>query len=237
MTATDHIRYAEWDAAYVLGALSPAERHEFESHLEDCERCRAAVAELGALPGLLGRLDAARAFAVLDDAADEDSSVGPPADLVARIERAERSGRLRRLLGTVTGLAAAAAIAAVLAVVLPSVLAPATSPAVAADLAPVSDGVQVQASVELTPVGWGTRIDMDCAYRPTGGGADVAYGPVEYAMWVIDRDGVETALSTWNSTAGSDVAVSAGTSLALVDIAEIEVRTVSGDQVLLAAEL
>ena len=33
--------YAEWDAAYVLGALSPAERLEFEGHLSGCGRCRA----------------------------------------------------------------------------------------------------------------------------------------------------------------------------------------------------
>ena len=46
MTATDHTRYAEWDAAYVLGALSPAERREFEEHLDECEKCRAAVTEL-----------------------------------------------------------------------------------------------------------------------------------------------------------------------------------------------
>ena len=26
-------KFAQWDAAYVLGALSPAERREFEEHL------------------------------------------------------------------------------------------------------------------------------------------------------------------------------------------------------------
>ncbi len=36
----DHARFAEWDSAYVLGALSPAERREYEEHLETCETCR-----------------------------------------------------------------------------------------------------------------------------------------------------------------------------------------------------
>jgi RNA polymerase sigma-70 factor (ECF subfamily) len=35
-------RFAEWDGAYILGALSPAERHEFEDHLVDCDSCAAA---------------------------------------------------------------------------------------------------------------------------------------------------------------------------------------------------
>ena len=42
----DHARFAEWDAAYVIGALSPADRREFEAHLDSCERCMRAVAEI-----------------------------------------------------------------------------------------------------------------------------------------------------------------------------------------------
>lgn len=236
MTAADHARYAEWDAAYVLGALSPAERREFESHLQACKACRAAVAELGALPGLLGRLDAARGFALLDDEAAQPAA-GPPAELVARIERADRARRRRRRFGTGVALAAAAAVAAVLALVLPPILAPSASPAVAAELRPVGDGVPVEADVALTPLAWGTRIDMRCGYHPPPAGADGPYGPVEYAMWIVGRDGEETALSTWRSSAGSEVAVSAGTALDLADIAQIEIRSVAGDQVLLATEL
>jgi anti-sigma-K factor RskA len=38
---------------YVLGALEPAERADFEEHLAGCERCQAEVAELRGLPALL----------------------------------------------------------------------------------------------------------------------------------------------------------------------------------------
>ncbi len=38
--------YAMWDAAYVLGALPDADRHEFETHMAGCASCRDAVAEL-----------------------------------------------------------------------------------------------------------------------------------------------------------------------------------------------
>ena len=49
--------YAMWDAAYVLGSLSAADRREFETHLAGCPSCREAVAELGGVPALLSQLD------------------------------------------------------------------------------------------------------------------------------------------------------------------------------------
>ena len=52
----DHPRFADWDSAYVLGALSPAERREYEEHLETCETVPSIVAELPPIPGLLARL-------------------------------------------------------------------------------------------------------------------------------------------------------------------------------------
>jgi anti-sigma-K factor RskA len=40
MTTSDHNRWSENLAAYMLGALEPEEATEFERHLEGCERCR-----------------------------------------------------------------------------------------------------------------------------------------------------------------------------------------------------
>jgi carotenoid cleavage dioxygenase-like enzyme len=45
--------YEIWDAAYVLGALSDADRGEFEAHMAGCESCREAVAELAGMVPLL----------------------------------------------------------------------------------------------------------------------------------------------------------------------------------------
>jgi len=111
----DHARYSEWDAAYVLGSLSPAERREFETHLETCDRCSAAIAELAALPGLLGRLTPAQGMAVLDE---ERAEPGPAPDLIARITSLDKHRRRRRarLFG---GLAAAALLVAATAVAVP----------------------------------------------------------------------------------------------------------------------
>ena len=53
----DNDRYATWDAAYVLGSLSAADRREFEAHMATCAGCREAVGDLSGVPALLSRLD------------------------------------------------------------------------------------------------------------------------------------------------------------------------------------
>jgi carotenoid cleavage dioxygenase len=68
--------HAQWDAAYVLGALSDAERREFEAHMVGCSACRTAVADLTGLPPLLSLLDYDQVSGV--DAADLASATAPP---------------------------------------------------------------------------------------------------------------------------------------------------------------
>jgi hypothetical protein len=41
------------DASYVLGALTPTERREFQRHLVHCSRCRASVRQLTRVQWLL----------------------------------------------------------------------------------------------------------------------------------------------------------------------------------------
>ena len=48
--------FAHEDAAYVLGALSSAERAAFQEHLAGCAECSQAVRRLSGLPGLLSRV-------------------------------------------------------------------------------------------------------------------------------------------------------------------------------------
>ncbi len=91
-----HAHYADWDAAYVLGSLSPAERREFETHLEGCERCRAVGrANCRVCPVCSAELDAvtrprtARADRRRVCRVRRRRSPPLPADLVARIERRE----------------------------------------------------------------------------------------------------------------------------------------------------
>jgi anti-sigma-K factor RskA len=233
-----HTRYADWDGAYVLGALSPAERHEFETHLEQCERCRAAVAELTPLPGLLARLDDERAEALLEtplldgyqDLPEGALPQGPSPQLLDLV-RLEDHRRRRRRGRIGLALAAAAAIVAA-AVVAPLGFARLATPAPQTlALQEVSD-VPLSASVKLTPVEWGTRLELDCSYAESTDGAGTAWS---YGLYVTGDDGTTSELSTWKIEPGSDAQISAGTELALADIQSVEIRPVGSDDVLLRA--
>ena len=79
-------RYADWDAAYVLGSLSAADRQEYEGHLAQCPSCREAVAELAGMPGLLAQVPAGEALAL--GFPDEELLLArPPASLMPALPR------------------------------------------------------------------------------------------------------------------------------------------------------
>ena len=89
-------RFATWDAAYVLGALSPAERREYEEHLAGCPACQAAVSELAGLPGLLAQVppeDAALLAAAPARGARRRSAAGPAGPDAGEASSARRLDR------------------------------------------------------------------------------------------------------------------------------------------------
>jgi hypothetical protein len=231
----DHAAYTDWDGAYVLGALSPTERREFERHLEICDRCRQSLGELSGMPGLLGRVEPERAFALLDVEAAAPAPTPPaPVDLVERIERAERRRRTRRLR-IVSAIAAVAVVAA--AVTVPTVIAAQPHPDVAVALAKTTAS-PLSAEVQLTNVAWGTRIEMHCAYGTRNDWADPSdEGSWDYALWVVDRDGQASQVSTWKATSGSQVRLTAATAVPLDRIASVQVRSAATGDVLLAKRL
>jgi anti-sigma factor RsiW len=74
---------ADWDAAYVLGALSPDDRRSYETFLTENPGHAAAVAELAELPGILATLGCDEALALIG--VDGDCSAG-----AARWQRSKR---------------------------------------------------------------------------------------------------------------------------------------------------
>ena len=98
--------YSHHDGAYVLGALTPTDRQQFESHLAGCPACARAVQELAGLPGLLSRVDPA----LLETPPDP---VPLPATLLPRLVAAVRRDQFRRTWRTVVAAAAAVVVAAV----------------------------------------------------------------------------------------------------------------------------
>lgn len=232
---TNHARYAEWDGAYVLGALAPAERHEYEKHLEQCERCRASVAELTSMPGLLARLGAERAQGLLDDIPDsilEGTVQAGPSPQLLDLVRLEDHRRARRRARSVLGLAAAAAIIAA-AIAIPLVIARLAAPAPQTLALEEVVDVPLIASVTLTPSEWGTRLDLSCSYTQLSqDGAGTAWS---YGLYVTAADGTTSELSTWKVEPGSKAQISAATALELADIQTVEIRPIGSDEVLLRA--
>ena len=227
-------RFATWDAAYVLGALSPVERREYEEHLAGCAACQAAVAELAGMPGLLAQVPpedaallAAAPVEVLDD--------GPPPDLLAKIRG--RSDRRWRLTRTVVG--AAAALLLVLA-----------GTAYAVGLLPFGsseprrvafEAVQptgLTAVADVVPVENGTNIEVQCAYGETnepwpGGG----YGHADYTIYVVDRAGNATEIKRWPVKPNRTMTPDGHTTLRVRQIVAVEIRYAPRDEPVLRANL
>ncbi|WP_295120947.1 anti-sigma factor [uncultured Leifsonia sp.] len=227
----NHDEFSTWDAAYVLGSLSPGERKRFEEHLHACDRCATAVAELTGMPGLLGRVPREQAFALLDEEAPRDAGLGAEV-LPSLLDQARRRRRRSRWL--VGGLAAAAAavLVGVLAIALPAVL-PSSPPGTSVAMEQVEPSA-LSADLRLTSEPWGTRIDSRCSYAKVGG--DDGGHTWTYAMVVTDRAGHQTQISTWTAAEGTTVVPTATTSVPISDIAAIDIRAAVNGTVLLRSK-
>lgn len=223
--------FQTWDAAYVLGALSPEERQTYERHLRECPRCAAAVRDLGGIPGLLARVPLDR---VLAGAVQEP----PPTTMLPGLLTAVRRQRRRsRWMSTGATLAAAACLVALAVVVgvhprtvpgSPPAALPAGPTAPAASLEPLG-AVPLTATASLTDVAWGTRVDLRCSYLA----GQSAGGPArEYSMVVVDRQQRAEQVGNWTVSPGADATLSAATHLRRTDIAAVEVRGATGTPVL-----
>jgi hypothetical protein len=224
--APDHAAFADWDAAYILGSLTPDDRVAYESHLDACERCQTAVAELAPMPGLL-----TRARPLIEDA--EPLPV-PPSNLIDLVQARERQ-RIRTFRQRVIAGTAAVAAVVALAVAVPVALNQPPAPAAVVAMAPVS-ATSLTASVALTEQDWGTALAMDCIYgadAPASSPYATAGGT--FVLWVIDGAGEASQVSTWTAAPGDTVSLTAGTAVPLAQIAALEIRTAGGETLLQAS--
>jgi hypothetical protein len=227
--------YADRDGSYVLGALSPAERLEFEEHLEGCDDCTRAVREIAGLPGLLSRVDPL----VLERPPGEDPL--PDTLLPSLLQTVRRTRRRRSYL---TGAAAAAAVVTLVALVpfavnraddgagSPSAASSAvvSTATVGRAMSPLG-GAPVSARVTLASVAWGTRLDLTCTYAPERETYD-APKAVTYGLFVRTRDGRTEQVGTWRSLEDRTMRLTAATAAARRDIVSVQVRTADGRPVL-----
>ena len=233
----DGDRYVTWDAAYVLGSLTSNERREYEAHLETCERCRSAVADISGIPALLAMLD-------LEDvrALDEEAPEAPPLRpevLDSILDKVRwRRRRNRWLTSAAVGVAAALLAVGVVIAIRPEIVGLENySPqetTQALEMAKVSD-TPINASITLTGFGWGTRIDMACSYGEWGQSGTIP--PQNLGMIVVGRDGSHTEVATWLGLSGATALPSATTPMQKDDIAAVQLVSSENGKVLLEKHL
>ena len=231
------------DAAYVMGALSPADRREYEEHLQGCADCQTAVQRLAGLPGLL---------ALTSEQAVRDPSPTVPDTLLPLLVARVSAARRRRRWASAGLLAAAvAAVVAVSAVLVinrtageaeeyvaagqPAGAAAGTtsagsqsSSAVPDERTPMTQVVPgpMTASLELVDKKWGTAITVICSYQ------DGTKSTVAYDLTVLDIDGHLGSAGTWRAVPGSTARVTAATSVPRNRIEALEVRLPDGSTIL-----
>ncbi|MFD2792781.1 anti-sigma factor family protein [Promicromonospora vindobonensis] len=258
-------QYAEWDAAYVLGALSPSDRRAYERHLAECDTCRSAVAELAGIPGLLSTLTPAHAEALVAEAPRTEVPDGgepapygdgpEPAPVIslASLAGAARRSRARRRSLTAVAASALVAVGAVGGSMLagsnllggPDGAGTPPSASVAAgartiELRPVGDA-DMRAELIVTPTTWGTSLRWSCHYPPEPGqqpeGRYTPAEPIRYELVLVGRDGVRTTAGTWSWSGGTTTGLDASSAVPLTDVDRIEITLDGQEEALASATL
>jgi hypothetical protein len=232
----DGDRYVTWDAAYVLGSLSSAERREYEAHLETCDRCRSAVAEISGIPALLAMLDLEDVRA-LEDETPETPPLRPEV-LDSVLDKVRwRRRRSRWLMSAAVGVAAALLAVGLVIAIRPEIVGlknyTPQETVQALEMTKVST-TPINASISLTGFGWGTRIDMACTYGDWG---QRDAPPQNLGMVVVGRDGSHTQVATWLGLSGATALPSATTPIQKDEIAAVQLVSPDSGKVLLEKQL
>ncbi|MGE2690388.1 anti-sigma factor family protein [Mycolicibacterium pulveris] len=209
---------AQWDAAYVLGALDAEDRRSYEDYLATNPEKAAELTELTDLPDILDVLSPDEAAALIEP-------VG-----VASLA-AKRQQRSRRTV-LISAVAAAAALAIVGGVVGATVF-PRTSEVVqTVAMAPMQPGQRegLTAQLAVTEKGWGTELNWSCEYTK-----DWARNVASYDIVVTTHDGTQTVVGSWRPAGDEATGLSAATSIPTSQIQTVDIR-VSGDDQPLAVK-
>jgi len=226
----DNHSHAMWDAAYVLGSLSAADRREFEAHMACCPACRQAVAELSGIPAMLSQLNRNDVAAIsVSDHASGIPEMSP--ELLPSLLGTVRWRRRRTRLMTWTASAAAAVVLTIGVLIgiqgrFPTSPPPQTTVS-ALPMAQVGTTL-LASTVSLSGQQWGTYIALNfaCLAPP-----DAHHDTV--ALVVVGRDGSQTRLATWVAIPGHTATPTGSISTPVNQIAAVQVVLADNGQVML----
>lgn len=235
------------DGAYVLGALSPAERTAYERHLSTCSFCREAVRDISQLPDLLSRLDAKEFAKLLDPSLTADDPVfngrralpahpaHPGASLrdmaVSSPPIVTRGKRRKNLSVRIMSTAAAVMLAAIIGV---GVVAwtrgttgsPTTPTGPAVAMSAVDGASPVSATVRLSGTSGGTRVNLVCQYSKS------ADRPFTFRLIAYGPDEEQEQIGSWQAAPGATFPMEGVTHFARGSLARLELVRFDGKALL-----
>lgn len=219
MALTTDENMSDWDAAYVLGALTPGERLEYEQFIAAEPGRTAAVSELADLPAILDVLPRELALAMLDDDTNAtpnahlgDSTPPPVVDLRDKLARRPQWR---------AALAAAAAFLLLGGIVGYAVVPRQATRDTHLDAMDQGQRPGVTAALAVTPEEWGTRLDWECNYTEPW-----ARSVPSYDLVVTTKSGTQATVASWRPSGQVSQAsnLAAATTIPLSQIHSVDIR-------------
>lgn len=234
--------FRDWDAAYVLGALSSDERRDYERHLETCTACTSAVTELAGIPGFLTKINTETALEIVESPlfAQENGKTVTSIQALASAAIHRKQISQRRL---VSAMAIAAAFLMVIGIGIGTRLdgSGASQKPTLTSLAagtPVvftqNKSESMQVKMQMVNKKWGTQFQWNCTYTEVRTEAQV---PESYDLVVTDPSGAKVVIATWREIGKNATGLVAATSIAFADIRAIEIRASGSDQPILTSQI
>jgi hypothetical protein len=189
---------------YVLGAADARERARVEAHLPGCPKCRAELARLRPLSGLLA--------SVPDDMLAAGQPPGRPAGQAMWAKTGGRSGRSWRAAAVAACVAAVAGAAGGLWLSPKDV----GQPPATITLAAVNPATHVTATAALTATSWGTSIQLHLSGIPLD---------VPCRLIVRSRAGATEVSGVWDAWRAGPISVPASAAWLPSDIASLQIMT------------
>ncbi|MEV6843703.1 zf-HC2 domain-containing protein [Actinoplanes sp. NPDC051411] len=213
------------DGAYVLGALSPAERVAYERHLATCSFCREAVRDISTLPDLLSRLDATEFAKLVDPSLSAGEEHHPIRRLVTRRKTAKNL--TVRVLSSAAALLLIALVAVGVLVLTRGPSAPAaTPPGPAVAMMPVAGASPLTATLRMTSKAGGTLINLTCSY------SESATKPYTFRLIAYGPDDEKEQVGSWQAAPGTDFPMEAVTHFAAGSLSRLELVQYDGKALL-----
>jgi hypothetical protein len=217
---------ADWDAAYVLGALSLEERRKYESYLAANPDRATELTELAGMPGILKALSRDEAVALTNLAG------APPSDdrhdnMTSLAQAAAQRRQRSRRAWLAAAVASAAALLIAGGVVGATIFSQTTAPVATVamqEMQPTPRG-GLTAQLAVSEKKWGTELNWACEYTK-----DWSRNVKSYDIVVTTHDGVQTAVGSWKPAGDEAKGLSAATSISTSQIRAVDIRVTGSNE-------